>query len=505
MALIKYSEAQQYLKKTSQKGFEPVYLIFGEEVLYKSVLNELLGTILPGAAKDLNYEPVDGSNDNIQDAINRLNTYSLLAGPKVVALCDSQVFHTKENKDAILEKAKAAYDQNNLKKSAKFFLNLLSILNITCEDLSHVNKSKILNLDLALVNENLWINKIVEYCLDNKLSPAAAKDNSKILQNAIEKGFPENNHLIITTAIVNKARKLYKSINENGIIIDCAVSKGNRRDDKAAQMAVISDRINSILNPREKIIKRDAYSALYAMTGFDLRTLENNLVKLADYIGQRTEITVNDVETVLKRTKQDPLYEFTNAITSRDFDQSIFLMAALLAGDEIKHPLQLLAAIVNQIRKLLMIKSFVKSRYGKTWYNGCSYPQFQSAVAPAIIEYDRIIAGRINGWNSMLEDDQIAGIKTSKKKPKAQAKAGDKLFLIMPNPKNPYPVYMMLQKSEKFTEQELVSAVKSINEADLSFKSTGQNPELILESIIFKICCRHMPKNTNKKFKKVIW
>ncbi|MBL0717618.1 MAG: hypothetical protein JJV89_06175 [Desulfosarcina sp.] len=487
MPVIKYSGLKQYLKETSKKGFEQVYLIFGEEVLYKAVLDKLVKTILPDTSRSLNYEPVEGTNDNIQNVINKLNTYSLLSTAKVVALCDSQIFYTKEDENVILEKAKEACDKNNFKKGAKYFLNLLKLRNIPLEDLSRPGSAKIINLDLAIANQNLWIDKLVDYCLKNKLS-ATARDDGKILQQAVEKGFPKGNHLIITTEIVNKNRVLYKSINKTGIIIDCSVPKGNRKEDKAAQTAMINNRMKAILKTRGKTIKRDAYNALYAMTGFDLRTFANNLEKLADYTGERNEITLNDVQSVLKRTKKDPLYEFTNATTERNLDQSIFFMSTLLAGDDIKHPLQLLAAIANQMRKLLMIKSFVNSRYGSAWYKGCQYFQFQSAVMPAIIEFDGQIAGRITDWNKILEDDKISEKKRVKKKSPAKTKAVDKIFLIAPNPKNAYPVYMMLKKSDKFTEHELIDIMESIHEADIRFKSTGQAPELILESIIFKIC-----------------
>ena len=496
MPAIKYSELKKYLNETSVKGFAQIYLIFGEEVLYKTCLNELVGAILPGASKELNYEPVEGEDDNIHDIINQLNTYSLLSGPKVVAHCDSRIFYTKEDNNSILEKAKEAYDKNNLKKSSKYFLSLLSLLKLDYDDLSPGNRGKTFNLDLAASNENSWIDKLLEYCIDNKLPITTGKDNKKILQNALEKGFPKGNHLIITTELVNKKTGLFGAIKETGIIIDCSVPKGTRKDDKSAQAAVINESMRSILKTRGKKISRDAYNALYSLTGFDLRTFSNNIEKLTDYIGEREEITVNDVKSVLKRTKKDPLYEFTNAITDRDPDQSLFFMSTLLSGGDIKHPLQLLAAVANQIRKLLMIKSFVKGRYGNAWYSGCRYPQFQSTVMPAVIEFDREIADRIKAWDKMLDDETFSKTQKGKKSKTGTKKKPDKLFLIAQNPRSPYPVYRMLQKSERFTENELITAMHSIHEADLCFKSTGQAPKLILEDIVLKICQKY---NSNKE------
>jgi len=67
-------------------------------------------------------------------------------------------------------------------------------------------------------------------------------------------------------------------------------------------------------------------------------------------VGERREITAEDVAAVLTRTKKDPLYELTNAVTDRDWEKSFFFLASLLAGDI--HGLQALAAIANQVRKL---------------------------------------------------------------------------------------------------------------------------------------------------------
>jgi DNA polymerase-3 subunit delta len=59
--------------------------------------------------------------------------------------------------------------------------------------------------------------------------------------------------------------------------------------------------------------------------------------------------------------------------------------------------------------------------------------------------------------------------------------------VIVKNPNNPYPVYQMLKKSERFTKQELLAALNHLSEADLRLKSTGQNPRMVLEDMIFRI------------------
>jgi len=46
----------------------------------------------------------------------------------------------------------------------------------------------------------------------------------------------------------------------------------------------------------------------------------------------------------------------------------------------------------------------------------------------------------------------------------------------------------LLKKAEKFSKEELLNAVESLNEADKNLKSSGQNPKLVLENVIMGIC-----------------
>jgi len=94
MTEINYKELSNHLKDRKTGDFAAVYLIYGEELLYKNSLEMLLDALMPGTKRSLNYEPVDGTNDKIKDAIERINTYSLLAGTKVVAICDSKIFYS---------------------------------------------------------------------------------------------------------------------------------------------------------------------------------------------------------------------------------------------------------------------------------------------------------------------------------------------------------------------------------------------------------------------------
>ena len=491
MTEINYKEFKDYLKKSDKGGFAPVYLIFGEELLYKTVFEELLDELVPAPTRGLNYEPVDGADEKINEALQRINTYSLLQGTKVVAICDTQVFYSKLNEKALIEKAKNEYNNDNIQKAANYLLSLLGLLNLSFDDIiSKANRGKALKLDVGRSAGEEWFDKTIDYCISSGLTPSDGEDKGKLLQQAIEKGFPKNNHLIITADMVDKRKGLYKAINKYGIVVDCSVPKGERRADRMAQEKVLYENMETVLTKNKKRMDKAAIAAMFEMTGFNLGSFLNNLEKLISYVGERNKITIDDVKFVLKRTKSDPIFELTNAISDRDLEKALFFLNSLLP--QLDHPLQLFAAITNQVRKLLLIKGFVESRYGRAWHAGIRFDQFQRVVMPAIKEYDKDLLSRLEDWESMLSKNVNTVDESAKKgKGKKGGSSKSKLstdLLVAQNPNNPYPVYQMLLRSERFTTNELIEDLKRLSEADLRLKSTGGNPKIILEKVIFHIC-----------------
>jgi len=486
MPIINHQDLKKYLAELGRAPAAPVYLIHGEEMLTKSAFDALLDALLPAPQRSINYEPLDGTQENIHGVIGRVNTYSLLPGIKVIALRDSRIFYAGLDKERLLDNAKKAYDDDNIKKAAGHLLGLLGLLNLAYDDIDRPTRQKSLGASSLLDADDTWLDEIIAYCRENNLPVPAAADDSRSLQLAVEKGFPPNNHLIITTDMVDKRRSLFKALGSLGVIIDCSVPRGERRADKMAQESVLTDRMNAMLSAGNKSMSHSAYQALYEMTGFDLRTFCSNLEKLISYVGQRREITIADVESALQRTKKDPIYELTNALADRKAETTLFFMDSLLAAG--MHPLQVFAALINQVRKLLLVKDFAESPYGGGWQSGCNYDYFQKRVIPAIVEYDRMLLDQLDDWQSMLEtepDLPETGARSKSKKKKSKLTTD---LLIAKNPKNAYPIFQMLKKSQRFSKPELIDAFATLNEADKKLKTGSQNPKLVLEEVILKIC-----------------
>jgi DNA polymerase III subunit delta len=483
MAEISYQQLASHLKGLDPPagGGPPVYLIYGEDLLVASVFDEVLRHFLPAPQDSLNYEPFDGASSDIGEVLAAVNTFALMPGTKVVALKDARIFHTKEDASRLLEQAHTAHTDGDMAKAARCFLSALGQLGQSLADMAGPGRRGNLPAGFAPGEDEGWIDALLAHCAANHRAVPAAADTAGMLERAIAKGFPRGNHLLITTDAVDRRRSLYKSLGAEGVIIDCSVPKGERKADRDVQDAVLAEHMQSILAPRGKSMNRPAFQALCEMTGFNLGTFAHNLEILADYVGGRADITAEDVQAALTRSKKDPIYEFTNAVADRDRDRAFFFLRSLLEGG--MHPLQALSAIVNQVRKLLVAKGFTQSPSGAVWRRGCSYAQFQKNVMPAVVQHDRELLALLEGWETDLAEPPAEGAK----KKKAKANPATDLVLAK-NPANAFPVYQLIKKSDEFSREELLRAIERLSQTDSQLKSSALDARLILERLIRQIC-----------------
>ena len=108
MPVISYKDLSKYLKDRGSDPFLPVYLIYGEGLLVQGAFDEILNALIPASRRSINYDPLDGTQANIHEVIERVNTFSLLPGTKVIALRDSRIFYARQDKERLLGNARQA-------------------------------------------------------------------------------------------------------------------------------------------------------------------------------------------------------------------------------------------------------------------------------------------------------------------------------------------------------------------------------------------------------------
>ena len=482
MAEIGHQALSKHLAECKKTRFPQVYLIFGESYLRRKACQALIDALVPDAAQRgqcvESAEHIDRAQ--VADLLEQLNTYSFFSSTQVVVLRNALVFSSSRNREEPLKKIKKAYDNNDMDKAADLFLRLLGQSHMVLEDLGTQTVAEKFNIDAAAFNGLEWINEIISYCQRQALEVPQVSDDATLLLNAIKRGFPKHHYLILTADAADKRTGLYKAVKSGGTVIDCSVAKGARKKDREDQQQLLYTQAKEILTAAGKKMPPKALEEMYRLIGFDMYAFSRSLEKLINYTGTRETIDAADIKTVLIKSREEPIYELTGAISDKKAVDALRLLSELLHAGY--HYLQVLMAITNQIRRLLLIKGFIDSGDGNRWHANMSYDQFKNIVMPMIQKYDTELTEKISPWTEK-SDKAASGEK--KQKPVTEQ-------IIARQPNNPYPIYQQFRKADHFSRNELTAALNRVHEADVMLKTTGRVPEFVLQELIISIC-----RNTN--------
>jgi DNA polymerase-3 subunit delta len=81
-------------------------------------------------------------------------------------------------------------------------------------------------------------------------------------------------------------------------------------------------------------VDQDAARELIDSLGADMMLVSRELEKLILYVGEKKQITLGDVETMVLAAKQRSLYELTDAISAKDKPRALAVLSALLSTSE---------------------------------------------------------------------------------------------------------------------------------------------------------------------------
>lgn len=477
MTELAYTE----IKEPADVPAAPVYLVHGEEMLCQKACDLVIARLLGGDQAGHRLDRLDGGEGGaLSEALARVNTYALLGGTKLVLLADTRVFHDRTDSAALLGRARQALSAGRRPQAAKALLAVLGFHRLPLAEVDAAARRRLLEAAGLDGDDDAWLETLVAWCRDQGLSVPPPEDEAAVLARALEKGFPAGNHLLLTAAGVDRRRKLYKAIAAAGAVVDCSVPTGDRKADREAQQRVLRDEVRRICSARGKRLAPEAFDLLVERTGFDLRTFAGSLQKLVDYTGETREIGAEAVRRVTRRTRKDPIYELTGAAGERHFERALTVLDALLAGGA--HPLQVLAALVNHARRLMLARAFLDAPEGRCWRRGMDYGGFQRSVLPAIQEHDRRLAAQVGQWQAEAQEGAEEGRK--------RRRGIDSDLLLVKNPRSAFPLYKLLQQAEGFGPDELERVFLRLADADRGLKSGEAPARRILESLLWAVCHR---------------
>lgn len=159
--------------------------------------------------------------------------------------------------------------------------------------------------------------------------------------------------LLFLADAIDSRRKATKALVAAGGAIECQPFK----PDDAIMWA------QSRAQAKGKKLNSMAAQALVEKIGADLRLLDGELEKLSLYVGDAREIGPADVETVVSNLAETEVYRLTEAVMLKQRTKALGLLERCLR--QVDHPLQLLAALTNKFRQILLVKGLTERRVPK--------------------------------------------------------------------------------------------------------------------------------------------
>lgn len=200
MSEINHSQLEQHLIGMGPDSQPPVGLIHGQDVLVEKALERLIDRLLGTAERDMCCEVVDGFAENLPDAIERMNTFSLLAGPKIVVFKEAKLFEARGSQQQSLEKIARAFETGDVSQAARLFFSLCRKLDIDPQSAGKSQSGKTGLSDLIELIGTTGLMQLAQYGLEHNWSTTEQSDYISTLREAIIKGFPSRHHLLITAS-----------------------------------------------------------------------------------------------------------------------------------------------------------------------------------------------------------------------------------------------------------------------------------------------------------------
>ncbi len=450
MSILKRSELSGLFTTIDKGEKSPVYLVVGERFLCQQAAGELVEHLLPDQRQRAScLTQLDGDQEEPGQTLNQLRTFSLFGGRRVIKVTDSRLLFSKVVGKTLWERAMQGQENNDTTAAGRCLRQFLELEGLSGAELLELSASAWQGqLGFARPSGDLgWIPDLAGSVPVGGVSKGGGGDVAELYMAALREGLPGGNILILTAEAADKRKKLYKCIAEVGVVLDLTVDGSSGRAAEKVRTEVLEGLVKKTMAELGKTIEPKALAVLLERVGFHpvAATLESE--KLALFAGERQAITVADINEVVGRTREEAIFELNEAVANQDLGAALLIAGRLREGGT--HPLAIIAALRNHLRKLLVIRS-LQELDNPTYSVGFSPQSFESAYL------DRLKKSRTTPLPKDL-------------------------------PSHPYALYMLFKKAEKFSLRRLTGALSELLETEYRLKSSGLPEKLLLDELLLRL------------------
>ena len=295
-----------------------------------------------------------------------------------------------------------------------------------------------------------WADTIIKEAGPQQNTKGSTNITGRFIET-IEKGLPANNIIILCVETIDKRQKAFTTIKKIGQVIDCSVDTGASSAAQKVQKEVLKELVHKTLQEFGKKIEPKALEIFFERVGFHPVGLVVETEKLALFVNDKPTITISDVEEIVGRSREDALFELTDAFGKRQVTRSISILSRLL--DNGMHGLAILATMRNYLRKLLVFRS-LQHMPTPPWQQGMQPNVFQNTYLPALKE--------TGAWPEMLKG-------------------------------HPYALFMSFSKASEFSCENLKVCFTLLLHAEYRLKGSPLDQRLVLQELFLSLFAKSKP------------
>jgi DNA polymerase III subunit delta len=292
----------------------------------------------------------------------------------------------------------------------------------------------------------IWL-KNCNFLSDERAATKDVTESLAALADELKEFAWQNVRLLISAGKVDKRKVFYKTLDKLGAVESFAGWSVDDRD-WAAQAEAWA---HKALRARQKEISDEALAELINRVGPNARQLDNEVEKVALYVGGRKEIEFDDVATICTRNKTARAFALGDALGDRDLPRLLARLDEALWEvklDPQKSEIGLLYGLISKVRAMLLLKEMLREGWVKP---DMDYNRFKAQL-------ERVPA-------SQLPEDRR----------------------FNPLAINPYVLYKALPQVRRYSEAELIRAMDLLFQCNLRLVSSNLDESLVLQQTLVQI------------------
>ena len=172
------------------------------------------------------------------------------------------------------------------------------------------------------------------------------------LAEDIKRGLPEGHHLVISAPGVDRRSAFYKACNA-----DAEVEGYDLPEQAYLKEPIIRERAQKLFARARCRVSPAALDLFIEKVGMDTRQLVMEADKLMLYIGDRKEVTADDVKAITSSSAEAIAWDFTDALGERRLDEALKILRQLLFQGET--PVGMMFAIEKLYRNITQFRAYL--------------------------------------------------------------------------------------------------------------------------------------------------